>query len=173
MKGKKAPWVGKPYQLRKCKICNKEFRFYESQEKGRKSRGLCCSRKCADKWHSIQLMGEKNCNWRGGTTSLQIIIRNSAQAINLRQKCFERDEWKSILSKENGDIEHHHLTAFSILIKQYEITKDNWINFKDVLFDLDNVVTLTKKEHNKFHNLYGKISTPEQFKEFRQRGRSQ
>jgi len=116
-------------------------------------------------------MGEKNCNWRGGMTSLQAIIRNSAQAKNCRQECFERDNWESVLSGSNGNIEHHHLTAVSALIKQNKINKDNWVSFKDILFDLGNTVTLTKKEHNKFHSLYGKISTPEQFKEFRQQRR--
>lgn len=169
-RGKKAPWVGNPAVLKICKVCNKEFSFYESQANREGERGFCCSRKCADKWHSLQLMGEKNCNWRGGATSLQKIIRNSAQAKNHRQDIFKRDSWMSILSGKNGDIEHHHLTAISSLIKQYGITKNNWINFKDILFDDDNAITLTKKEHDKFHNKYGKIATPEQFEEFRQEG---
>ena len=115
-------------------------------------------------------MGEKNCNWRGGTTRLQVIIRNSAQAKSHRQDVFKRDNWISILSGKNGDIEHHHLIAISSLIKQYGVTKDNWINLKDILFDLNNAVTLTKKEHDKFHSQYGKVTIPEQFEEFRQEG---
>lgn len=167
-RGKRAPWVGKPPVLKVCKICNKEFSFYESQAK--RERGYCCSRKCADKWHSLQLMGEKNCNWRGGTTRLQIIIRNSAQAKTHRWHVFKRDGRMSILSGKNGNIEHHHLTAISFLIRQYGITKNNWVNFKHILFDDDNAVTLTKEEHDKFHNKYGKMVIPEQFEEFRQKG---
>jgi len=170
IRGKKAPWVGEPAVLKICKICKKEFHFYESQANREGERGYCCSRKCADKWHSLQLMGEKNCNWRGGTTRLQVIIRNSARAKSHRQDVFKRDNWMSILSGKNGDIVHHHLIAISSLIKQYGITKDNWINLKDILFDLNNAVTLTKKEHDKFHNQYGKITIPEQFEEFRREG---
>ena len=39
-----------------CRICGKEFITYPSVIKN--NRGICCSRKCADKWHSIQLTGK-------------------------------------------------------------------------------------------------------------------
>lgn len=44
---------------------------------------------------------------------------------------------------------------------------DNWREYKYVLFDIDNVVTLTDKEHKLFHSIYGKVASPENFEEFR------
>ncbi len=169
-RGKRNPLAGKPPVINICKICNKEFSFYQCKAKREGDRGYCCSRKCADKWHSFQLRGEKSHFWKGGTTSLQMIIRNSTQAKRYRLCVFERDNWTSILSGKNGDVEHHHLVALSILIKRHNITKENWRCLKDVLFKLNNAVTITEKEHDKFHGLYGKMTTPEQFEEFRNLG---
>ena len=75
--------------------------------------------------------------------------------------------YKSILSGKEGRIEHHHLTPMSILIKIYKITKDNWRNNKNILFDVDNTVTITEKEHKLFHSIYGKVTTPNQFNMFK------
>lgn len=56
MRGKKAPWIGKPAKERICLICGKRFKFYESPtKKNIRNIGFCCSRKCADKWHSIKM----------------------------------------------------------------------------------------------------------------------
>lgn len=160
-----------------CEHCGKEIevsghRNYYRYHNGNKKIRKYCSRLCVN-MDKTGIRGEDHFNWKGGKTDLQDLIRKSSYAQSYRHEVFKRDRWESVLSGKNGRLIHHHLTAFSILIKQNEITKDNWIDFKDVLFDLDNAVTLTKREHDKFHSLYGKISTPEQFKEFRQRGRPQ
>lgn len=160
-----------------CNYCGKEmkivgrrshgkyYRYYNGKKEVRKY----CSNNCVN-MDKTGIRGENHFNWKGGRTALQDLIRKSSYSQNYRKECFQRDGWKSVLSGNNGRLEHHHLMAFSILIKEHNITKNNWIDFKDILFDLNNTVTLTEKEHDKFHSVYGKITTPEQFEEFRNSG---
>ena len=157
-----------------CKYCGREVKVnrhknYYRYKNGKKEVRKYCSKNCAD-MDKAGIRGKNHFNWKGGRTSLQDLIRKSSYSQNYRKECFRRDGWKSVLSGNNGKLEHHHLTAFSVLITRHDITKNNWINFKDVLFDLDNTVTLTEREHDKFHNVYGKITTPEQFEGFRNSG---
>ena len=119
-----------------------------------------------NKRRSESFRGDKNHRWKGGVNSLQSTIRHSLPALDLRKAVFERDGYKSIISNENGRLVHHHLTAFSILLNQNDITKDNWRDYADVLFNLDNAVTLKDSEHKAFHSQYGKVTTPEQFQEY-------
>jgi len=157
-----------------CKYCDRKIKTnrhknYYRYKDGKKEVRKYCSKNCAD-MDKAGINGKDHFNWKGGRTVLRDIIRKSSYSQRYRKECFKRDGWKSALSGSNGRLEHHHLTAFSTLIKRHEITKDNWINFKDVLFDLDNALTLTEKEHNKFHSIYGKITTTEQFEQFRNSG---
>jgi len=46
---------GKPKVERICKICGEKFLTYAAWI--RRGRGKCCSRKCADRWHSFRLKG--------------------------------------------------------------------------------------------------------------------
>lgn len=157
-----------------CKYCGKKIivkrhKNYYRYKDGKKEIRKYCSKYCADIDKS-GINGKDHFNWKGGRTSLQDIIRKSSYSQNYRKECFKRDGWKSALSGSNGRLEHHHLIAFSILIKRHNITKNNWVNFKDILFDLNNAITLTEKEHDKFHGQYGYVTTPEQFEEFRNSG---
>ena len=65
----------------------------------------------------------------------------------------------SILSGSTNRLEVHHLIPVNVLIKLYEITKDNYELSKHVLFDISNGVVITKQEHDLFHSTYGKTST--------------
>lgn len=98
-------------------------------------------------------------------------FRKFLRAISLyreiRDLCFIRDNYISVLSGENGLLEHHHLRAWCIILKENKVNIDNWEDFVDDLFDVENVVTLTKEEHRLFHKKYGYSTTPEQFNEFR------
>lgn len=48
-----------------CLICKKEFKPYS---KGKKGFTFLCSRFCQKVWQKINQRGDKNPNWRGGTT---------------------------------------------------------------------------------------------------------
>jgi len=158
----------------KCSYCGKEKtlekkkdRAYSHWKDGKPVVKKYCSKKCADMARE-GITGEGIGNWQGGKTSLQDIIRKSNAYIKCRHECFKRDNYHSVLSGKNGKLRHHHLMSYSILFDIYKITKENWRSFQDILFDLDNVVTLIPSEHRDFHHKHGKVTTPEQFEEFKQ-----
>ena len=53
------------------------------------------------------------------------------------------------------------------LFDTYKINHSNWQEYQDILFDINNVVTLAEQEHKQFHKQHGKVTTPEQFTWFR------
>lgn len=61
-RGKPAPWIGEPKQSRTCVICGKTFSVPAAWLKKDRNAGTCCSRPCADKWHSVALTGKKASN---------------------------------------------------------------------------------------------------------------
>lgn len=151
-----------------CEYCGKEYRVYK--KKNTFSHGgnprKYCSRECANRARIGKYIKDKSPNWLGGLTTLQDLIRKSIDYIRAREQCFKRDGYKSIISGKNGKLEHHHLIPISILIKEFNLTKDNWRNYKPILFNLNNLVTLTKSEHRCFHALYGHTTSPKEFEEF-------
>jgi 5-methylcytosine-specific restriction endonuclease McrA len=84
-------------------------------------------------------IGKEHWNWKGGITSLNSAIRNSAQTKQWRKKVFERDKYICQKCKKKGGVLHaHHIKQFSL--------------FPEMRFDIDNGVTLCKKCHNKIHS---------------------
>lgn len=157
-----------------CEYCGCDYKAFGVKNwkasKNRKER-MFCSKKCADKDRIGKYTRDNSPQWKGGRTSLQDLIRKSADYMAIRKLCFERDDYKSVLTGGTGRLRHHHLKSSSIIFNENGITKDNWRNNKNILFDIDNdnVVTLTEKEHKKFHSIYGKVTTKEHFEEFKSR----
>ena len=131
-----------------------------------------CSMGCKNKHHGELFRGENHPNWTGGPNKLLEMIRTRVDFNDVRKNCFIRDNYKSVLSNKasnkSGGLNHHHLDALSHLINKNNITMDNYEEFNDILFDIDNVVTLLGYEHMEFHSLYGYKTTKEQFKEFKE-----
>lgn len=46
-----------PPEIHHCKICGKPFKYYASWAKRSGHPGYCCSRLCADRWHSMRMKG--------------------------------------------------------------------------------------------------------------------
>lgn len=157
-------------EIVKCSFCGDDID--RSPYKIKYKKNLFCNKKCKSDWQKINQIGENNPSWKGGKTSLDDTIRASAEYYEARKICYKRDNYSSILSGVGGNtgkgrLNHHHLTPISYLINKYEINKDNWREFKDILFDVNNIVTLLESEHILFHKLNGKVSTKEQFEEFK------
>lgn len=154
-----------------CRGCGKVFRrarkgYHTHWAEGRPVPRKYCSKACADKGRIGKWRGEDAAAWRGGTTTLQDIIRKSPGADALRREVFRRDGYCSVISGQRGRLVHHHLVAFSTLLSEYGITKDNWRDHAAILFDPGNAVTLQADEHRDFHATFGKVTTPEQFSEY-------
>ena len=98
--------------------------------------------------------GEK-CNWwKGGITPKNQKIRQSFESKLWRKTIFERDNF--ICQKygiKGGELAAHHI--------------NNFADFPELRFAIDNGITLSKKAHQEFHKKYGtKNNTREQLKEF-------
>lgn len=82
--------------------------------------------------------GNKNPNWRGGKTKELNKGRATWQFYDWRKKVFERDKYKCRICGKTGKIEAHHLL--------------NWINYKELRYDVNNGITVCKLHHKKLEN---------------------
>lgn len=125
----------KGYQI-KCRKCDKLF-YIEPNQLGRK---FYCSQRC---YHN------------GENTPFIIMIRNLILYRSWRAEVFKRDHNKCMNPdcpyKREGKviIEAHHIKELSVILRQYNVkTIDDAIKC-DVLWDLENGVTLCKWCHKK------------------------
>ena len=98
--------------------------------------------------------GDKNYNWKGGITSERNKLRTSFEYNYWRKQCMLRDNFtcqKTGIS--GGDLVVHHI--------------NNFADFPELRFAIDNGITLSEKAHLEFHKKYGyKNNTKEQLEEF-------
>ena len=99
-------------------------------------------------------IGEKNPNWRGGITPINLIIRHSLEYKLWQKACLVRDNFTDQKTGQKGGILRiHHI--------------NNFADFPELRFALDNGITFSKETHNLFHKIYGrKNNTREQLVEF-------
>lgn len=98
--------------------------------------------------------GELNNMWKGGITPINQQIRTSSQYFLWRDGIYARDNWTCQKCKVRGGFLHaHHILNFS--------------DYKESRFDFSNGITLHKKCHDRFHNIYGRSNnTREQLEEY-------
>lgn len=98
--------------------------------------------------------GEKSNWWKGGITPENKIIRKSIEYRLWREAVFARDNWTCQKTGiKGGELHPHHINNFS--------------EFPELRFAIDNGITLSEKAHREFHKKYGiKNNTREQLKEF-------
>lgn len=98
--------------------------------------------------------GKDHYNWKGGITKENNKIRASIEIKFWREKVFKRDSWTCQKTGiKGGVLRGHHI--------------QNFADFLELRFAIDNGITLSDKAHRKFHKIYGKKNnTREQLKEF-------
>lgn len=98
--------------------------------------------------------GEKNPNWKGGITTENNKIRSSIEFSLWREAVFARDNWTcQKTGVRGGSLVTHHIYNFA--------------DYPKLRLAIDNGITLSEKEHKKFHKIYGrKNNTKKQLKEF-------
>ena len=93
--------------------------------------------------------GEKNPNWKGGTSPLDKLIRTSLEYITWRETVFARDNWTcKKCNTRGGKLHAHHIRNFSSNI-ELRFVEANGITFCDGC-------------HNFFHKTFGKKNNNEQ-----------
>ena len=98
--------------------------------------------------------GEKNNMWKGGITPINEKIRKSYEMKLWKKSCLERDNWTCQKTGIRGEKLHpHHI--------------QNFAQFPEFRFAIDNGITLSEVAHRKFHKKYGiRNNTKEQLEEF-------
>jgi 5-methylcytosine-specific restriction endonuclease McrA len=124
-----------------CKECGKEFYVFSSKVEN--GGGKFCSRKCMRKWQN-----------KNDITPIIKIIRTSLKYDKWRKAIFERDNFTcQVCGQHGGDLQVHHI--------------NNFAEFSELRFAINNGITLCKKCHREFHKKYGKKNnTKEQLEEF-------
>ena len=97
---------------------------------------------------------EKGNNWKGGITPENIKIRNGIEFSLWREAVFARDNWTcQKYGIRGGKLHPHHI--------------QNFAQFPELRFAIDNGITLSDKAHKEFHKRYtNKNNNREQLNEF-------
>ena len=134
------PYYGgteKPKISLSCKYCDKGFEVSPALVKHR----VFCSRGCKAQWQKENLTGENNPNWQGGGNgSFSERIKKTVCWREWRQAVFERDNFTCRSCGQEGDklIPHH--------IKSKQV-------YPELVFRVDNGMTLCKRCHKKIHRM--------------------
>jgi len=100
-------------------------------------------------------------------SSINDLIRKTDRYEQWRTACFEAANYTCAISGICGhSLNVHHIISLKTIRDTYNITKENYTEFYDELFDINNGIVLTEELHKKLHITYGKNPTPEQLKEF-------
>lgn len=105
-----------------CPTCGKEFLALPSKIKMYKN--TFCSVKCRSEYHVNYIGGDKNCNWKGGTSRLR------GNFDEVKRKHFEGVQFCAICGTTKN-IHIHHIIPF-------RLTQDN---------SLDNLIPLCNSHH--------------------------
>lgn len=103
---------------------------------------------------SKKMKGELHWNWQGGRSSEAERIRKSIDFTLWREAVFARDNWTCQKYKiRGGKIHAHHI--------------QNFAQFPELRFAIDNGIVLSDKAHREFHSKFGtRNNTREQLIEF-------
>ena len=98
--------------------------------------------------------GKNTTSWKGGVTPENKKIRKSIEFRLWREAVFARDNWTCQKYKiKGGKLHPHHI--------------QNFADYPELRFAIDNGITLSEKAHREFHKKYGqRKNTKEQLEEF-------
>lgn len=119
-----------------CEICKNEYKIKKS---------IIGTRFCSNKCKYVYLFKtspENHPRWLGGKSRENQIGRGSQEYYNWRLSVWKRDFFTcKKCDKKGKDLNAHHI--------------NNWADFTELRFSIDNGVTLCKTCHKELHKLYG------------------
>jgi len=127
----------------------------EVEKTRRQSTGRRHTQATKDLLHE-QRLGDSNPSWNGGITGLRDGIRSSAKYAEWREGVLKRDKRKDFFSGVTGDVEVHHVVPLHKLIEENNIKTINDAFQCGPMWDLDNGVTMLKKSHRAYHEMWGR-----------------
>jgi hypothetical protein len=88
-----------------------------------------------------------------GLTELNKLIRTNTRMYVWRDEVFKRDNYKDVFNGKNSDdLMAHHIIKLSDIIEKYNITTISEAISCDLIWDVNNGITLCKENHmNGFH----------------------
>jgi hypothetical protein len=93
--------------------------------------------------------GPNNSNWKGGVWLKDKTIRTLLEYKIWRTKCFERDNWTCQNCRVRGKyLTVHHIKSVSSIIRDFNINNIEDARNTEILWDLDNGVTLCEECHS-------------------------
>jgi hypothetical protein len=82
--------------------------------------------------------------------------------------CLKKNKYTCVVSGQvGGNLNVHHIIPLRKLIELYGITKENYSQYLDKLFDINNGVVLTELLHRELHKTYGNDATLDNLIEFK------
>lgn len=101
--------------------------------------------------------GVNHHNWNGGITSLYKAIRELIERKNWRVSIFKRDNFTCRICGDNkgGNLVAHHIYPFANILEDFKIKSIEDAYNCDILFDINNGITLCERCHKKIHSKCG------------------
>jgi len=104
--------------------------------------------------------GKYNGAWKGGITDLRNAIRTSAKYSEWRSLAFDKYNYSSEISGENGELNCHHIHPFRVLLqsstRKHKPLPEEYRNLAIIndkrFYDLSNAMVIAEKEHNLIEN---------------------
>jgi len=117
--------LGKGISLR-CKSCNKKL-YYKNND----------------------ISGNKNPNWKGGRTTLNLLVYASLKYKNWRNRVFKRDDYTCQVCGAKGNINAHHKIPVVCIIEMYQLKSIIDIRSCKLMWNIIWGITLCVKCHQK------------------------
>ena len=93
-------------------------------------------------------------NWKGGTSRLSMLIRDTLEVKDWRNKCYKRDNYTCCkCGIKGGKLNCHHINTLSNITEIFNIKTVEDALKLDIIHDITNGVTLCKDCHKKIHFL--------------------
>lgn len=130
------------YEYVKCEICGKEIEKLKCYNKNNKHH--YCSRECQWKGFSKFYSGENSPEYNHEKTlEERLKDRKYIEYYEWRKQVYERDNYTCQCCKDNkgGNLVAHHILNYS--------------EHEELKIDINNGITLCKKCHKLFHDIYG------------------